>query len=59
MTAYFPLLYARLCPEELCSVLYDMRHSRICPRCGSALGLPISRYLNKPAQPTERKEKRA
>ena len=46
---YVPLLHSRLCGDLDCAVIWDMRLSRICPRCGFALGLPISKYLNRPA----------
>ena len=50
MTAtYFSIIYARLCGDVDCASVYDARLSRICPRCGFALGLPISKYLNRPA----------
>jgi len=49
---YVVLLHARLCISDDCTVIWDMRTSRICPRCGSAHGMPLSRYMNKPAQPS-------
>lgn len=59
MAHYFQLADAKTCGDFDCGACWSMRESRVCPRCGFALSLPLSRYLNRPAsKPPERGDAR-
>lgn len=48
-----PLVHARICQDEACSLVFDTRQHRTCPGCGFSLHVPLSRWLNRRRTPDE------
>lgn len=42
-----PLLFAKLCCDDRCETVYDLRQHRACPGCGFALAIPLAAWINR------------